>query len=77
MLPVSFLHINANNEKQRIDNFLHNKFKKLPKSVIYKILRTGQIRINKARVQPSYKLKIGDYIRIPPIENFHKKKKYN
>ncbi|XBC42619.1 MAG: RluA family pseudouridine synthase [Buchnera aphidicola (Kaburagia rhusicola ensigallis)] len=74
MLPVSFLYITKNNIGQRIDNFLHNKFKQLPKNTIYKILRKGQIRVNKKRVKPKYKLKIGDFIRIPPMKNIDIKK---
>ncbi|XBC37987.1 MAG: 23S rRNA pseudouridine(955/2504/2580) synthase RluC [Buchnera aphidicola (Floraphis meitanensis)] len=75
MLPVSFLYITKENTEQRIDNFLRHKFKTLPKSTIYKILRTGQVRINKNRVKPKYKLQIRDHIRIPPIENINIKEK--
>jgi len=73
--PISFLRITEENEKQRIDNFLKKKFKKTPKSIIYKILRTGQVRINKMRVKPKYKLKIGDHIRIPPLKKTYQIKK--
>ncbi|XBC39559.1 MAG: RluA family pseudouridine synthase [Buchnera aphidicola (Chaetogeoica yunlongensis)] len=66
-LPVSFINITKNIETQRIDNFLQSKFKTLPKSLIYKILRNGQIRVNKKRIAPSYKLQSHDCIRIPPI----------
>lgn len=73
---LSFFIVNKIFVKQRIDNFLIKKFKKIPKSKLYKIIRKGYIRINKKRVQAKYKLKIGDLIRIPPLKiNYNKKKK--
>ncbi len=51
---------------RRIDNFLINFFKDLPKSKIYSMLRKGEIRVNSGRIKPSYKLKANDEIRIPP-----------
>ncbi|AAO27040.1 ribosomal large subunit pseudouridine synthase D [Buchnera aphidicola str. Bp (Baizongia pistaciae)] len=62
-----FLNITENSEKQRIDNFLRKTFKRLPFNLICKIIRTGQIRINKKRINQNYKLKLGDSVRIPPI----------
>ncbi|AHG60039.1 23S rRNA pseudouridine(955/2504/2580) synthase RluC [Buchnera aphidicola] len=67
-LPVSIIYINEDMMNQRIDNFMHNRFKNVPKSMIYRIIRTGKIRINKKRIQPYYKLNIGDILRIPPIK---------
>ncbi|CAL4323023.1 Ribosomal large subunit pseudouridine synthase C [Buchnera aphidicola (Eriosoma lanigerum)] len=64
---VKFLIINEKIIPQRIDNYLFTKFKKIPKSMIYRILRTGQIRVNKKRILPKYKLQNKDVIRIPPI----------
>ena len=52
---------------QRIDNFLFREYKNLPKSYIYRVIRSGEVRINSGRVPPSYKLSVGDQIRIPPI----------
>ncbi|XBC42102.1 MAG: RluA family pseudouridine synthase [Buchnera aphidicola (Meitanaphis elongallis)] len=75
ILPLSYTYITKKNAEQRIDNFLNNKFKQLPKNKIYKMLRTGQIRINKKRIKPKYKLQIGDYIKIPPITNICIEKK--
>ncbi|WP_343192432.1 RluA family pseudouridine synthase [Buchnera aphidicola (Taiwanaphis decaspermi)] len=74
---VSKIIININTYNQRIDNFIKKKIKKIPKNFLYKILRTGQVRVNKKRVKPKYKLKIGDIIRLPPINNLTKYKKYN
>ncbi|MCU4136883.1 23S rRNA pseudouridine(955/2504/2580) synthase RluC [Buchnera aphidicola (Sitobion avenae)] len=68
ILPISIIYINQEMLNQRIDNFMHNRFKNVPKSMIYRIIRTGKIRINKKRIKPHYKLKIGDVLRIPPIK---------
>lgn len=59
--------IDLEQENQRIDNFLFKQLKGVPKSHIYQIIRTGQVRVNKKRVKPHYKLKINDQIRIPPL----------
>ncbi|NQZ12802.1 MAG: 23S rRNA pseudouridine(955/2504/2580) synthase, partial [Algicola sp.] len=53
---------------QRIDNFLRNRFKSVPKSVFYRIIRKGEVRVNKKRIKPEYKLQIGDIVRVPPIK---------
>jgi len=52
---------------QRIDNFLLSKLKGVPKSRIYRLLRKGEVRVNKGRIKPVYRLKPGDIVRIPPI----------
>lgn len=52
---------------QRIDNYLVNKLKNVPKSKIYSILRKGEVRVNKGRIKPSYKLQLDDIVRVPPI----------
>ncbi len=59
--------IDKESEGQRIDNFLINTLKGVPKSRIYRILRKGEVRINKGRIRPSYRLREGDILRIPPI----------
>ena len=64
---VSFVTISEENEAQRIDNFLITYLKGVPKSMIYRILRKGEVRVNKKRIKPEYKLAIGDEVRIPPI----------
>lgn len=66
-LQVSFVTISEENATQRIDNFLITHLKGVPKSMIYRILRKGEVRVNKKRVKPEYKLNTGDEIRIPPI----------
>jgi 23S rRNA pseudouridine955/2504/2580 synthase len=52
---------------QRLDNFLMSRLKGLPKSRLYRIIRKGELRINKKRVKPDYRLQEGDIIRIPPL----------
>ncbi|WP_108650765.1 23S rRNA pseudouridine(955/2504/2580) synthase RluC [Dongshaea marina] len=64
---VRLLAIDAENEGQRIDNFLVTQLKGVPKSRIYRILRKGEVRVNKKRVKPVYRLCAGDEVRIPPI----------
>lgn len=66
-LNVTFVTISEENATQRIDNFLITHLKGVPKSMIYRILRKGEVRVNKKRIKPEYKLNIGDEIRIPPI----------
>lgn len=51
---------------QRIDNFFFKRFKNIPKSRIYRGFRQGEVRVNKKRIKPDYKLKLKDQIRIPP-----------
>jgi len=63
---VTFLTIDENGESQRIDNFLFKHLKGVPKSHIYRILR-GEVRVNKKRIDQTYRLKMGDLLRIPPI----------
>lgn len=64
---VEYVDIDAARAGQRLDNFLTTRLKGVPKSVIYRILRTGQVRVNKGRVKPGYKLQTGDEVRIPPL----------
>jgi 23S rRNA pseudouridine955/2504/2580 synthase len=52
---------------QRIDNFLRNQLKGVPKTLIYRILRKGEVRVNKGRIKPEYKLQAGDMVRVPPL----------
>jgi len=64
---VSYLNISSEFAGQRIDNFLHTHLKGVPKSYVYRILRKGEVRINKGRVQPTYRLQENDLLRIPPV----------
>ena len=66
-LKVQFVTIDENNEGQRIDNFLVTKLKGVPKSMIYRIIRKGEVRVNKKRIKPEYKLQDSDVVRVPPV----------
>jgi len=54
---------------RRIDNYLARRMKNAPKSLIYKLLRSGQVRVNGGRIKPHYRLVLDDQVRIPPIED--------
>ncbi|MGX9417320.1 23S rRNA pseudouridine(955/2504/2580) synthase RluC [Vibrio sp. WJH972] len=64
---VRFVDIDDDMAGQRIDNFLLNQLKTIPKSVVYRIVRKGEVRVNKKRIKPEYKLQAGDMVRIPPV----------
>lgn len=64
---VQFVDIDDDMAGQRIDNFLRNQLKNLPKSMVYRIVRKGEVRVNKKRVKAEYKLQAGDIVRIPPV----------
>lgn len=52
---------------QRIDNYLLRRLKGVPKSHVYRVLRSGEVRVNSARVRPDYRLRCGDRVRVPPV----------
>ncbi|MGN1392503.1 MAG: 23S rRNA pseudouridine(955/2504/2580) synthase RluC [Succinivibrionaceae bacterium] len=64
---VFYNEISEDEAQCRIDNYLIKILKGVPKSMIYRILRKGEVRVNKKRVKPEYKLQIGDVVRVPPI----------
>src|SRR5690554_5251510 len=64
---VRFQTVESGYQEQRIDNYLLAQLKGVPKSLVYRILRKGEVRVNKKRVKPEYKLQVGDVIRIPPV----------
>src|SRR5512133_775412 len=59
--------ITEDREGQRVDNFLLNYLKGAPRSLVYKLLRSGQVRVNGGRVKAERKLEAGDMVRIPPV----------
>jgi 23S rRNA pseudouridine955/2504/2580 synthase len=65
---VYYITIEPEYAGQRIDNFLLTKLKGVPKTRIYRILRKGEVRVNKKRIEASYRLQAGDSIRIPPVQ---------
>lgn len=66
---VRFITVTESNAGQRIDNFLMKEYKFLPKSAIYKLLRKGEIRVDKKRIKPTRKLELGEQIRVAPINH--------
>ena len=64
---VQNISIDSEQEGQRIDNFLLSFLQGVPRSYIYRILRTGEGRVNKGRIKASYRLRVGDRLRIPPV----------
>ncbi|OCW95690.1 23S rRNA pseudouridine(955/2504/2580) synthase RluC [Alishewanella sp. HH-ZS] len=66
-LPVQMIEIEDDFIGQRIDNFLIARLRGVPKSVIYRVLRKGEVRVNKKRIKPEYKLEQGDVVRVPPL----------
>ncbi len=64
---VQLLEVAPEYAGQRIDNFLRTQLKGVPKTLVYRILRKGEVRVNKGRVKPEYKLQAGDVVRVPPL----------
>lgn len=67
MNSVRYVEINANEAGQRVDNYLMRLLKGVPKSHIYRLIRQGEVRVNKKRVRPAFRLLPGDQVRIPPV----------
>jgi len=64
---VQVITISDDEAGQRIDNFLLARLKGVPKSMIYRIVRKGEVRVNKRRIKAEYKLAKGDLVRVPPV----------
>ena len=64
---VQLITISDDEAGQRIDNFLLARLKGVPKSMIYRIVRKGEVRVNKGRIKAEYKLAAGDVVRVPPV----------
>ena len=64
---VRTLEVGEEAAAQRIDNFLLRHLKGVPKSLVYRVLRSGEVRVNSGRVKPEYRLQLGDRVRVPPI----------
>jgi 23S rRNA pseudouridine955/2504/2580 synthase len=67
MAAVRYVQVDAEQSGQRLDNFLLAELKGLPRSLVYRVLRTGQVRVNKGRAKADYRICAGDQIRIPPL----------
>jgi len=64
---VALVTVDESGEGQRIDNFLMRHLKGVPKSHVYRILRSGEVRVNSKRIDATYRLGMGDVVRIPPV----------
>ncbi len=64
---VTIVRVSASHEGQRLDNFLFRELKGLPRTRVYRLIRRGEVRVNKKRCKPDLKLCIGDELRIPPV----------
>ncbi|MBU2426080.1 MAG: 23S rRNA pseudouridine(955/2504/2580) synthase, partial [Gammaproteobacteria bacterium] len=65
--PIQYIDVDEEYAGQRLDNFLLARLKGVPKSVIYRVIRKGEVRVNKGRIKPEYKLQVGDQVRVPPL----------
>lgn len=63
---VQFVRVEDLQQGQRLDNFLFKLLKGLPRSRVYRFIRRGEVRVNKKRCKPEYKLQRGDLVRVPP-----------
>lgn len=66
-MPARYVEATSEDEGQRVDNFLMRQFRNVPKTLIYRVIRKGEVRVNKGRVKQSTRLKEGDIVRLPPI----------
>jgi len=64
---VHYVEVGVESEGQRLDNFLIARLKGVPRTHIYRLLRKGEVRVNKGRARPDYRVKAGDSVRIPPV----------
>ncbi|WP_028486858.1 RluA family pseudouridine synthase [Thiomicrorhabdus chilensis] len=64
---VQFVTVTEEDEGQRVDNFLMRFLRKAPKTLVYRIIRKGEVRVNKGRVKAQTRLVSGDVVRIPPV----------
>ncbi|MGH8337343.1 MAG: S4 domain-containing protein, partial [Gammaproteobacteria bacterium] len=59
--------VTADEAGQRIDNFLLRHFKTVPRSRVYRLLRKGEVRVNRKRIDAQYRIEEGDEVRLPPV----------
>src|SRR6185295_13152316 len=64
---ATWVEVGEEGASQRVDNYLTRVLKGVPKSHIYRILRSGEVRVNSGRVSPEHRLKAGDRLRLPPV----------
>ncbi|MCH9048258.1 MAG: RluA family pseudouridine synthase [Proteobacteria bacterium] len=64
---VSFITVDDDHADRRLDNFLIGYFTSLPRTRIYRMIRKGEVRVNKGRIKQNYRLQTGDTVRVPPM----------
>jgi 23S rRNA pseudouridine955/2504/2580 synthase len=64
---ATVLEVGEDGAAQRLDNYLLRRLKGVPKSHVYRVVRSGEVRVNSARVRPDYRLRLGDRVRVPPV----------
>jgi len=65
--PLTLRTVTADEAGQRVDNFLMRHFKTVPRSRVYRLLRKGEVRVNRKRVDAEYRIQEGDEVRLPPV----------
>jgi 23S rRNA pseudouridine955/2504/2580 synthase len=65
--PLTLRTVTADEAGQRVDNFLMRHFKTVPRSRVYRLLRKGEVRVNRKRVDAEYRIREGDEVRLPPV----------
>lgn len=74
---VRFIEVDDNHAGQRLDNFLFTLMKGVPKTHVYRIIRKGEVRVNKKRAKQTTRLNEGDVVRVPPVRTEQQNKKVN
>lgn len=72
MEPVRQITVDSESAQRRLDNFLLSHLKGLPRPRVYRMIRSGEVRVNKRRAKPGYRLVPGDVVRVPPVTRFNK-----
>lgn len=67
LAAVKYLEVTAGADGQRLDNYLITQLKGAPRTLVYRIIRKGEVRINKKRAKADTRLQTGDQVRVPPI----------
>ena len=67
MIAVRTVQVTEKSSDQRLDNFLLRELKGVPRTRIYRLIRRGEVRVNKKRAKPETRLAVGDKVRIPPL----------
>ena len=65
---MQYLTVDESSLGQRLDNFLHKQLKGAPKTLVYRVIRSGEVRVNKGRAQADTRLALGDSVRVPPLK---------